>query len=326
MLRRKMFRDIKANFAQFFSVMLLSLIAMWCYTGFQANVIGGNKARSDFESSSNFADGWIYGSDFSEEQEEKIEDISGIKDVQRRTEVLGKADEKYNTAEMYCYFQNDKTVTIPRTIEGKDFDANDEDGLWLFSRFAETWGIKVGDKFTVHVIGLDIEKKVKGLVVTPEYEFACASTDTDTDFHNIGFAYMSQKVLPEEMRINNEIIFTCDGKSLKYEDDIAKVLDDNYAFLADRNSIRGWYQLSDELAQHDSFSYIFSFVFVAIALLVIITTMKRMITQQRTQIGTLNALGMKKRKIMLRSADSWLICSVSSILFLTGSRDSATRA
>ncbi|MBR3534789.1 MAG: ABC transporter permease [Oscillospiraceae bacterium] len=312
MLRRKMLRDIKANFAQFFSIMLLSLIAMWCYTGFQANVIGGNKARSDFESSSNFADGWIYGSDFSEEQAEKIEDISGIKDVQRRTEVLGKADEKYNTAEMYCYFQNDKVVTIPRTTEGADFDANDEDGLWLFSRFAETWGIKVGDKFTVHVMGFDIEKKVKGLVVTPEYEFACASTDTDTDFHNIGFAYMSQKVLPEEMRINNEIIFTCDGKSLKYEDDIAKALDDNYAFLADRNSIRGWYQLSDELSQHDSFSYIFSFVFVAIALLVIITTMKRMITQQRTQIGTLNALGMKKRKIMFH------YLSYSFVLSATG--------
>ncbi len=298
MLRRIMLRDIRANFAQFFSIMILSLIAMWCYTGFQANVIGGNKARNDFESSSNFADGWIYGADFSEEQAKKIADISGIKDVQRRTEVLGKADEKYNTAEMYCYFQNSADVTIPRTIEGADFNADDTDGLWLFSRFAETWGIKVGDKFTVHVMGLDIEKEVKGLIVTPEYEFACASTDTDTDFHNIGFVYLSQKVLPEEMRISNELIFTCNGKALSYEKDIANALGDDYAYFADRNSIRGWYQLSDELAQHDSFSYIFSFVFVAIALLVIITTMKRMIAQQRTQIGTLNALGMKKRKIL----------------------------
>ncbi len=298
MLGRKMLRDIKANFAQFFSIMLLSLIAMWCYTGFQANVIGGNKARTDFESSSNFADGWIYGADFGEEQLKGIAGISGIKNAQLRTEVLGKADEKYNTAEMYCYFQNEKTVTIPRTTDGADFDPNDENGLWLFSRFAETWGIRVGDKFTVHVMGLDIEKEVKGLVVTPEYEFACASTDTDSDFHNIGFAYLPQKVLPEEMRINNEIIFTCDGKALSYEEKIADALDDNYAYFADRNSIRGWYQLSDELAQHDSFSYIFSFVFVAIALLVIITTMKRMIAQQRTQIGTLNALGMKKRKIL----------------------------
>ena len=310
MLRRKMLRDIKANFAQFFSIMILSLIAMWCYTGFQANVIGGNKARNDFESSSNFADGWIYGSDFSEEQAKKIADISGIKDVQRRTEVLGKADEKYNTAEMYCYFQNSADVTIPRTIEGADFNADDTDGLWLFSRFAETWEIKVGDKFTVHVMGLDIEKEVKGLIVTPEYEFACASTDTDTDFHNIGFAYLSQKVLPEEMRINNEIIFTCDGKALSYEKDIANALGDDYAYFADRNSIRGWYQLSDELAQHDSFSYIFSFVFVAIALLVIITTMKRMIAQQRTQIGTLNALGMKKRKILAHYLSYSFVLSV----------------
>lgn len=315
MLRRKMLRDIKANFAQFFSIMILSLIAMWCYTGFQANVIGGNKARSDFENSSNFADGWIYGADFNEEQAKKIADISGIKDVQRRTEVLGKADEKYNTAEMYCYFQNSVDVTIPRTVEGADFNADDIDGLWLFSRFAETWRIKVGDKFTVHAMGLDIEKEVKGLIVTPEYEFACASTDTDTDFHNIGFAYLSQKVLPEEMRINNEIIFTCDGKALSYEKDIANALGDNYAYFADRNSIRGWYQLSDELAQHDSFSYIFSFVFVAIALLVIITTMKRMIAQQRTQIGTLNALGMKKRKILAHYLSySFVLSTIGCVL------------
>ena len=72
MLRRKMLRDIRSSFAQFFSIMLLSLIAMWCYTGFQANVIGGNKARVDFESDSNFADGWIYGADFSEEQAKKL--------------------------------------------------------------------------------------------------------------------------------------------------------------------------------------------------------------------------------------------------------------
>ena len=310
MLRRKMLRDIKSNFAQFFSIMILSLIAMWCYTGFQANVIGGNKARNDFEKSSNFADGWIYGADFNEEQAKRIADINGVKDVQRRTEVLGKADEKYNTAEMYCYFQNSADVTIPRTIEGADFNADDTEGLWLFSRFAETWEIKVGDKFTVHVMGLDIEKEVKGLIVTPEYEFACASTDTDTDFHNIGFAYLSQKVLPEEMRINNELIFTCNGKALSYEKNIANALGDNYAYFADRNSIRGWYQLSDELAQHDSFSYIFSFVFVVIALLVIITTMKRMIAQQRTQIGTLNALGMKKRKILTHYLSYSFVLSV----------------
>ena len=298
MLRKKMLRDIKSNFAQFFSVFLLSLVAMWCYTGFQSEVVGGNKARADFEKDTNFADGWIYGSGFGTEQADKLKNIGAVKDVQLLTKVLGKADEKFNTAEMYCFFEDKATVTVPYITEGAAFDPSDEDGVWLFSRFAEAWGLKVGNKFTVHAMGLDIEKEIKGLILTPEFEYACSSSDTDVDYHNIGFAYLSQKVLPEEMRINNELIFTCDGDPLKLEDEISAALDENYAFIGDRKSVDGFNRLSDELSQHDGFSYIFSFVFVAIALLVIITTMKRMVAQQRTQIGTLNALGMKNGKIM----------------------------
>lgn len=289
---------MRNSFAQFFSIFILAAVAMWCYTGFQANVIGGGKARDKFNKDTNFADGWIYGASFSEEQADKLAEIDGIKDVQRRTEVLGKADEKYNTAELYCYFQDSQTVTKPYTMSGEPFDPEDEEGVWLFYRFADAWGLKVGDSFTSHAMGQDITKTIKGLIVTPEYEFACASTDADTDYHNICFAYMSDKVLPEEMRISNEIVFTCGGDPLKLEDKISDALDGEYAFLADRKSIDGYNRLSDELSQHDGFSYVFSAVFVAIALLVITTTMKRMVARQRTQIGTLNALGMKNRKIM----------------------------
>ena len=299
MLKKKMLRDIKSNFAQFFSIFILAVVAMWCFTGFQSDVIGGRRAMKNFAKESNLSDGWIYGSGFDEKQADKVKAIDGINDVQLRCEILGKADEKYNTAEIWCYFQNDDIVTRPHTVKGADFDPTDTDGVWLFEAFADIWGLKVGDKFTVHVMGQDIEKEIRGLIESPEHIFSCASSDTDTDFHNIGFAYMSQKVLPEEMRINNEIVFTCDGKALSYEDDIDSALDGGYSFIADRKSIDGYNRLVDELNQHDSFSYIFSFVFVAIALLVITTTMKRMVAQQRTQIGTLNALGMKRSKIML---------------------------
>ena len=294
-----MLRDIRGSFAQFFSIFILAAVAMWCYTGFQANVIGGTQAREEFESKSNFSDGWIYGAAFGDEQAKAVADIDKVKDVQLRNEVLGKADEKFNTAELYCYFQDSVNVTKPYVIKGEGFDPDDTEGVWLFYRFADAWGLKVGDEFTSHALGQDITKTIRGLVVTPEYEFACASTDADTDFHNIGFAYMSVNVLPEELRSFNEIVFTCSGDPLKLEGDIEKALDGNYAFLADRKSIDGYNRLTDELSQHDGFSYVFSAVFVAIALLVITTTMKRMVARQRTQIGTLNALGMKKSKIMM---------------------------
>ena len=309
MLNRKMLRDIRSNLAQFFSIFLLSLVAMWCYTGFQSNVIGGSKAREQFNKDTNFSDGWLFGAGFDSESADKLAGVSGIKDVQLRTEVLGKADEEFNTAEVYCYFQTDSSVTKPYTMEGADYDPADTDGMWLFYRFAKAWNIKVGDSFTVHALGQDIEKTVRGFVATPEYEYACASTDTDVDYHNIGFAYLSLNVLPEELQVYNEMIFTCDGDPLKLEEDISKALDGGYAYLADRKSIDGYNRLTDELNQHDSFSYVFSFVFVAIALLVITTTMKRMVAQQRTQIGTLNALGMKNSKIIRHYVSFSLVLS-----------------
>ncbi|MBR1724975.1 MAG: ABC transporter permease, partial [Ruminococcus sp.] len=309
MLKRKMLRDIGSNFAQFFSIFLLALVALWCYTGFQANVIGGKKARAEFEQSANFADGWIYGANFDKEQAESVRSLDKVNDVQLRTEVLGKADEKYNTAEIYCYFENDVSVTKPYNMEGEDFDPNDTDGVWVAFRFAEAWDLKLGDKLTVHVMGQDIEKEIKGFIASPEYEFSCASTDTDTDYHNIGFVYLSQKVLPEELHIFNEIVFTCEGDPLKLKDDISDALDGEFSFIADRKSIDGYNRLTDELNQHDSFSYIFSAIFIAIAVLVITTTMKRMVSQQRTQIGTLNALGMRQGKIMLHYLSYSLVLS-----------------
>ena len=310
-----MLRDIRSSFAQFFSIFILAAVAMWCYTGFQANVIGGSKARENFNKTANFSDGWIYGASFTDEQAAAVSQISEIKDVQLRTEVLGKADEKYNTAELYCYFQASQTVTKPCTMEGEDYDPDDEDGVWLFYRFANAWKLKVGDSFTSHAFGQDITKTIKGLVATPEYEYACASTDADTDYHNIGFAYMSIKALPEELRAFNEITFTCKGDPLKLESEISTALDGNYAFLADRKSIDGYNRLTDELNQHDGFSYVFSAVFVAIAILVITTTMKRMVARQRTQIGTLNALGMKNRKILMHYLSySFVLSAIGCVL------------
>ena len=129
----------------------------------------------------------------------KVKAIKGVNDVQLRTEVLGKADDKYNSAEIYCYFQDNAEVTKPYIMKGTAYDPTDEDGIWIFYRFADAWELKVGDKLNVHVMGLDIEKTIRGFIATPEYEYACSSSDTETDYHNIGFAYLSSKVLPEEI-------------------------------------------------------------------------------------------------------------------------------
>ena len=69
--------------------------------------------------------------------------------------------------------------------------------------------------------------------------------------------------------------------------------------LLGRDGITNLTMLDDELSQHRTMAFVFPAFFIVVVLLTTITTMKRMVDQQRTQIGTLKALGMKKRKIYL---------------------------
>ena len=87
------------------------------------------------------------------------------------------------------------------------------------------------------------------------------------------------------------------SEAMYYEQEISDAIDKNYAVMIDKDSVIGIKRISDELSQHDSFSYAFAFIFLVVAILVISTTMSRLVERQRTQIGTMNAMGMKRGKI-----------------------------
>ena len=97
-----------------------------------------------------------------------------------------------------------------------------------------------------------------------------------------------------------QLIFTTDKADVfSIEQEVSDAIDGNYAVYIDNTSIPGIKKFDDEMNQHRQFSYGFSLIFVLIALLVIVTSTKRMVEQQRTQIGTLNAMGVKRWKIAL---------------------------
>ena len=89
------------------------------------------------------------------------------------------------------------------------------------------------------------------------------------------------------------------SEEMYYEPKISDAIDKNYAVMIDRDSIIGIKRIADELSQHDTFSYAFAFIFLVVAILVISTTMSRLVERQRTQIGTMNAIGMKRGKIAI---------------------------
>ena len=331
MLFRKMLRDYKANFGAFFSVFLLAALAMALFCTFEGHVLSQKVARENYHKECNLSDVWMYGEGFSDDELDTVRNLDFVKDAQLRMSVTGSAPD-CDGAQVDIYLERENLVDTPYYISGEPFDPTDTDGIWLANAFARLRNIKVGDDFTIEYNGITFTREVKGLVESAEYEFREADGDADMYLENIAIVYMSYDAFPIRDYINHMvdkisdeklakimpytqmIIVTTDGGGLAHEETLAESIDRDYSAIVDRKSIPGLARLDSELEQHQSFSYLFVIIFVGIAILVIATSMGRMVEQQRTQIGTMNALGLKRHKILLHYISFSLVVSVVGVV------------
>ena len=331
MLFRKMLRDYKANFGAFFSVFLLAALAMALFCTFEGHVLSQKVARENYHKECNLSDVWMYGEGFSDDELDTVRNLDFVKDAQLRMSVTGSTPD-CDGAQVDIYLERENLVDTPYYISGEPFDPTDTDGIWLANAFARLRNIKVGDDFTIEYNGITFTREVKGLVESAEYEFREADGDADVYLENIAIVYMSYDAFPIRDYINHMVdkisdeklakimpytqmvIVTTDGGGLAHEEALAESIDHDYSAIVDRKSIPGLARLDSELEQHQSFSYLFVIIFVGIAILVIATSMGRMVEQQRTQIGTMNALGLKRHKIMLHYISFSLVVSVVGVV------------
>ena len=124
MLFRKMFREMRQNFGQFFSILILAFLALALYTGLEGNVIGGKQAREAFHKETNLADGWLYGEGFTEENLTAVRALDFVKDAELRMSVTGAAPD-YNGAQVDIYLLTDNLINKPYLIEGEEYDSKD---------------------------------------------------------------------------------------------------------------------------------------------------------------------------------------------------------
>lgn len=162
----------------------------------------------------------------------------------------------------------------------------------------------------------DVKKNTTALDEKVEQLKEAGLTEDDITQEMLGqmIDKVSDEKLAKIMPYTQMIIVTTDGGGLAHEEVLAESIDRDYSAIVDRKSIPGLARLDSELEQHQSFSYLFVIIFVGIAILVIATSMGRMVEQQRTQIGTMNALGLKRHKIMLHYISFSLVVSVVGVV------------
>ncbi|WP_407409173.1 ABC transporter permease [Methanobrevibacter sp.] len=319
MLAKKMLRDISKHKAQFISIFLMAFLGVFVFSGVGGESVGLEVNVNQFYDDTNLADGWIYSPDINDLFLYQVDCLGATTQMERQYVVDSVADFK-NDPDVTLHFVENNTISKFYLLEGEKLDINDSEGVWLDKSFADAKGLKIGDNISFEFEGYEIEKKIKGLGYSPEYVYHASTSSVIPDFNKIGFAYMSYKAFPENNITYNVLNVKFDGTAQNYNDILSYHMDGYYSTFVERAEHSSVSQFADEMDQHKMMGDIFPVVFILIAMLILLTTMTRIITHQRTQIGILKASGFKNRSIILHyvSYGFWLVLSGSILGLILG--------
>ncbi len=315
MLFRKMLRDFKDHKAQFLSIFLMALIGVFAFTGISGEAVGLVEVSSSYYEDTNLADGWIYGEEIDDDVFSDIKSMDEIKDAQREMVVDTVANYSSDPDITLHIVEGKQNISKFYLFKGQDFNPNDEEGIWIDKRFADGRNLDIGDKITLKFDGKKVSKTVRGIMYSPEYVYYIQEGSLLPDFSQVGFAYMPSKGADFDIVYNT---IALDGYEELDEKDFKSALEEKlgqkaYVQYVDRDNNVGIKTLQDEIDQHKMFSGIFPAIFVLVSLLTLVTTMSRVISAQRMQIGTLKAMGYSNKSIILH------YLSYGFVLSLTGS-------
>ena len=316
MLKKKMIRDIRRHKTQFLSIFLMAFLGVFVFAGVGGESVGLEVNVDKFYDDTNLADGWIYSNYINDLFLEQVNCLGATNQMERQLVVDSIADFS-NDPEITLHFVENNTISKFYLIDGEPVDINDKNGVWLDKSFADAKGLKVGDNITFKFEDYKIEKEIKGIGYSPEYVYHASQSSVIPDFSKLGFAYMSYKAFPGDTVPYNVLNVKFDGTAENYNDLLDYHMDGYYNSFVERSEHTSVSQFSEEIDQHQMMAGIFPVVFILIAMLILLTTMTRIIAHQRTQIGILKACGFKDKSIMLHyiSYGFWLVL-IGSILGL----------
>ena len=324
MLKRKMFRDIKGNLSQFITIFLMIMIGIMAYSGIKAYMSGMQKTSDKFYSENNLFDLNVMGY-LNHDDLKIIKELDNVNDAELKLSVTATTD---NDKILLLNFIESNNISKFYVFEGEKFDSN-KSGIWLDNFYALENNIKVGDTIFVKYDGMVLHEKVLGRINVPDHLYDVRDeSELYPDRKEFGFAYMSVNEITEEYikslamketNITDDKLFDkvmpdfdykkyipfssimVDVKDVSKKDDVKNKIEDrveNAKAIINVEDTASYVAYQGEIDEGKTYVGVFSGIFLFIAMLSVVTTMTRVVKNQRVQIGTLKALGFSNQKIL----------------------------
>lgn len=277
---------------------LMVAIGVGVFLGFNIEWKSIEADTSAFFENTNYADFRLYSeTGFSETDIEAIQKISGVNAATRFLSV--NAEVKDTKKSVALMASEDYTVSTMLITQGQAYERS-SDGIWLSDQFAEKNDIAIGDTMTLSYKGVEINGEVAGLCKSGEM-LICTADENQLmpDFETFGFAYVSPEKLEKALgsAFYPQINILSDMTKEEMEEAVSDALGRTIMVTPKEDHI-SYAGVLSEAEEGKTMGSILPMLFLAIGILTMVTTMHRIAANEKTQIGTLKALGFRDRRIL----------------------------
>ncbi len=310
MLLKKMFRDMMASKGAYVACLVIIIMGLLLNTALTLAVENLKSSRQDFYTQQNFAHGFASVRALPASEVSKLAAIEGISEIQGRlvkeVQVMSFDREENVFLRLISWdTANENPINGMRLELGDHLMANSHN-VWVDNKFFEANELSLDDTLQVIAGGQLQNLEIVGMGRSPEFVYATRSqADIYPSPTTFGVAYMPEQAMkymfPEDTHYN-DLVFKLEP-GYEYED-VKDVLESRLKrfgliSLYPREDQMSHLYLDMEITGVEAMSTGMPILFLSIAAMIQYIVLKRLVEQQRGQIGIMKAMGYSDKEIII---------------------------
>ena len=293
MLFKKLFRDMRQSAMQFIALILLCMLGVFLFSAIDSFGLITQASNDAFFADNRLAHFFVSLPAADRDALARVQNIPGVADAQVRFSMDMDVDLPGAPKLNVTAFDGPMRINTPYILEGMPLDPADRRGCLLQEAFARERSLHVGDSITIKHQGMRYPLTIRGIVNSPEY--ISLSDGMTIDFSQYGYTLVNAQAFREIPLTQITVLLESSADEAAVRTQIERELPS--ASIIDRKTHLSTARVESNAQMFRDLSVLFPLAAYAVAAMIVMTTLSRMVDKERLQIGTLRALGYSDARI-----------------------------
>ena len=293
MLRKKLFRDMRHNAMQFIALILLCMLGVFLFSGIDSFALITKASNETFFAENRLAHFFVSLPSTDRGALARVRAIDGVEDVQARFSIDMDVDLPGDPKLNVTAFDGPMRINAPYILQGTPLDPADRRGCLLQEAFADTRDLHIGESIVMEYQGMRYPLIIRGIVNSPEY--ISLSDGMQIDSMQYGYMLVNACAFTGIPLTQMTVLLAPGAQEDAVRAQIEQALPT--ASIIDRRTHKSTAVVENNAQMFRDLSVLFPLAAYAVAAMIVMTTLSRMVDKERLEIGTLRALGYSDGRI-----------------------------